>query len=124
MSVFVITEGEYSDYRISGIFSTRALAESAHPFFQKPNEIEEWELDALVPPPDRFPFSVIMEFDGTAKAERSFVTSIRASAFPVFASIGRKPAYRFYMWASDEAHAIKIANERRVQMIATNNWKV
>jgi len=29
----------------------------------------------------------------------------------------------FYIWAKDEMHAVKIANERRVQLIASNQWE-
>ena len=28
----------------------------------------------------------------------------------------------FLMWAKDEIHAVKIANEHRTQLIATNKW--
>ena len=33
---------------------------------------------------------------------------------------GKTVAFR--MWARDEEHAIKIANERRAMLIATNQW--
>jgi acyl-CoA reductase-like NAD-dependent aldehyde dehydrogenase len=29
---------------------------------------------------------------------------------------------RFYMWAKDEEHAVKIANERRAALVAANVW--
>jgi hypothetical protein len=30
----------------------------------------------------------------------------------------------FYMWAKDELHAVKIANERRIRLIESNSWDV
>lgn len=56
MKVYLVTSGEYSDYSINGIFSTRTLA---HAFIEEMNKeeirvltddenIEEWEVDAQV----------------------------------------------------------------------------
>jgi hypothetical protein len=30
--------------------------------------------------------------------------------------------FRVWAWATDEKHAVKIANERRAQLIASNEW--
>ena len=38
-------------------------------------------------------------------------------------NVDNQPVGRiFSIWAKDEKHAIKIANERRVQLIANNEW--
>ncbi len=49
--VYVVTEGEYSDYRIEGLFSTREMAQayldrSKHGY-QRNRKIEEYHLDEL-----------------------------------------------------------------------------
>lgn len=57
MKVYVVTTGEYSDYTIRGIFSTRKAAEDAiaamkvYPpaYCCEPNPIEEYELDEYKP---------------------------------------------------------------------------
>jgi hypothetical protein len=55
MKVYVVTTGEYSDYGISAIFSTKEKAEAhcetlrAEEYCnEKPNDIEEYELDEMV----------------------------------------------------------------------------
>lgn len=47
MTLYVLTRGEYSDYRIEGIYSTRELAERYEKFLPKSQNpyIEEWEID-------------------------------------------------------------------------------
>ena len=57
MKVYVVTTGEYSDYTIRGIFSTRKAAEDAVAAMEvypsasccEPNPIEEYELDEYKP---------------------------------------------------------------------------
>lgn len=47
MKVYVVTQGEYSDYRIVAIFSTREQAElKCATLYDDYNEIAEWEVDA------------------------------------------------------------------------------
>lgn len=52
MTLYVVTEGEYSDYHIVGIYSTKEQAEKVKKYrsglYEYP-DIEEWELDANVP---------------------------------------------------------------------------
>jgi hypothetical protein len=65
LKVFVVTRGEYSDYGIIGVCSTKEKAEEL-----------------------------------------------------------KKLTEDFYMWAKDELHAVKIANERRIRLIESNSWDV
>jgi hypothetical protein len=48
--VWIVTEGEYSDYRIKRIFSTRKLAKayakSIRDGFRDRTDIEEWDVDS------------------------------------------------------------------------------
>ena len=51
MTVYIVTAGEYSDYGISSVFSTKELAETyanefnkIHPY-ESPTSVEEWEVD-------------------------------------------------------------------------------
>lgn len=53
--VYLLTEGEYSNYHIKGAFSTREAAEAAKDGFERNREpyhdrikVEEYELDAMV----------------------------------------------------------------------------
>lgn len=52
MTLYVVTEGEYSVYHIIGIYSTKELAEKVKKYYSgiyKYPDIEEWELDANMP---------------------------------------------------------------------------
>ena len=48
MKVWLITSGEYSDYSVDMVCSTRKRAERAVVFYPNAN-IEEWEVDATLP---------------------------------------------------------------------------
>ena len=43
-TIYVLTEGSYSDYHIIGVYSTKELAEKAE-FLYPDSEIEEYSLD-------------------------------------------------------------------------------
>ena len=43
-TIYVVTDGDYSDYHICGAFSTRKTAE-AYKTLRKAANVEEWELD-------------------------------------------------------------------------------
>ena len=47
----------------------------------------------------------------------------RRSQAPAYRGTGVQDALDATVWATDEQHAIKIANEKRIQMIAGDKWK-
>ncbi len=51
ITAYILTRGEYSDYRILTVCSTKERAESAKRFFNNQSEIriEEWEMDERLP---------------------------------------------------------------------------
>ena len=123
--VYVVTSGSYSDYGISGIFTTRKLAQAFIASFKKGefNDIETWTLN---------PFEI----------------QLKAGHKPYFLRIDKKgntsdikiadSSYGFeenmnhgfdisnnmylYIYALSPEHAIKIANEKRVQILAKDKW--
>ena len=129
--VFIVTSGCYSDYGISSVYSTREAAEKAIGD-DKDNDgygsrIEEYVLD----PDDRHregykSYVVTMLRDGTTEEieeddffygqtsceiwERSKCTNPKADCLSVQVAVRRKE------------HAVKIANEKRAALIATNQW--
>lgn len=113
-SVFLLTTGSYSDYKVVGVFSTLEKAEAAKLLWSYANDIDEMDLDEEYDcPPGMVGWWVRMHRDGDVNvAERSDPwedDNIRELP-------GRWCIY--YVWATDRAHAIKIANERRTQAIA------
>ena len=62
--IYLITDGEYSDYRIYGVYSTLEKAEQARRLFAIQNAVEEWDLDNIPDhPQDCIRFCVGMERD-------------------------------------------------------------
>lgn len=124
MTLYVLTSGEYSSYHINGIFSTLEKAEYAKRLLCA-CDIEEWELDELPDhPPGLLHFWVRMDMDGNNLCYGQDANFSAPDWEP-----GRYRKYiAFHMWAKDQQHAIKIANERRIALLAscqlTDDWKV
>ena len=79
--VYVVTAGEYSDYRIEGVFSSREKAEEYINHSTNPdlNGIDEWVPDEKKPAKGEKMFEVTSAFDkidfhvsGRAKLGKSF----------------------------------------------------
>ena len=123
--MYVLTVGEYSDYRVLGVFSSPELAEEVYAKRKDIgrdycHSVEEYFLNNDPNAPEGMkPCSVIMRRDGS-------VTNIQinpdGSSTYEDQFISEKIDRRFYMWARDDKHAVKIANERRTKMIAENQW--
>ena len=119
--VYVVTTGEYSDYRIEGVFSSREKAEeyinhSTNPYL---NGIDEWVLDEKKPDKREKIFSVISDFD-----EIDFHVSGRY--YPIeykdlikyYIKWDKSHNIYFYIYTDTRERAIKIASERLRQVKA------
>lgn len=127
-TVYVVTDGEYSDYHICGIYSTKELAECSKELHRADN-IEQYKLDDFNKCPEGMvPWSVRIgangetQWDGESGVERESLTYFNFDDLGAWAPYGDGLAVCFHMFARDEAHAIKIANERRAQLIASGEW--
>lgn len=137
--VWIIEQGCYSDYRVVGIFST---SENAHKVCAWINandpsdraEVAERNLDPVVDDLNagRSQWHVQMHRDGTTELvkpagsgynlEDSGHVWDRPNA-PAYKGKGFPALLTYTVWALDESHAVKIVNERRIQMIASGEWK-
>ena len=116
-TIYAVESGAYSDYCVDALFSTRADAD----LYRKVHggTVVERTLD-----PDlteyragRRPYRVIMNREGHARAvdtERDMQQD--GNNFAV------EDEWLFYVWANDKKHAVKIANERRSQLLALGTW--
>lgn len=145
-TIYAVSSGNYSDYRVNALFSTKKAAKEFIELVGKKdnwcdfNDIEEYELDP--PAVDNLNsglsvWLVEMRRDGTV--ERSHATDNDAYDIEYASNppdIWRKtkaPAFKgkpdvhdtlmVRAWAKDSDHAVKIANEKRIQMIAEGKWK-
>ena len=115
-TIYVVTEGQYSSYRIVGFFSTKDKADAFKGKFD--TRVEEYELDNLEPGLYLSSYAVWMKRDGTCARveERGLVTPDAYRLLP-------GPYLFVQCFAKDEQHAVKIANEKRTQMIALGQWE-
>ena len=140
MNVWVIEQGEYSDYRVVGVFSSAANAQrvaeaiNASSAGGSPAEVAEWPLDPAVDALNagHHRFMIWMRRDGTV--ERSDASEIsgfeiggdvriwRRSTAPAYRGRGLEDCLQAEVWAADIPHAIKIANDHRLRLIATGEW--
>jgi len=122
-TIFVITTGDYSDYHIVALFSTKEKAEEYIAWADKSardftGEIEEWELDGTNDNVrDAFKNRLqtwCIELHGMTGGFKS-ASKLGWPDYPG-AEGSRNYNGDFYTtcWARDKKHAIKIANERRI----------
>lgn len=121
MKLYLVTDGQYSDYRLRCVCSSPEKADHAKKFYAADNDIEEYELDSLPDHPEgMFWYSVMMDRDGNAR-----YISIENGKYAhndKWRPSGDNETVCFYMWAYDDKHAVKIANERRVMLVASGQW--
>lgn len=120
--VYLVTEGWYSDYHICGVFSSEEKAKEAMALLSD-GEMEEFELDPVSPHPPGMTFWFVeMQRDGAACEARRISVSLADKTAEESAPLSGGKSWRFTMWARDREHAVKIANERRIQMLASGEW--
>lgn len=130
--VFVVTSGEYSDYGIEAIYTDRALAEAyikGRKEEYSPPEIEEWRLDvgAEFLNMGYHSYRVRMDRDGNSpEFGRGVVLNCPETNDSISLDTDNyfwPQEALFHVWAKSPEHAVKIANEHRVQMIANGEWR-
>ena len=127
LQVYVVTDGDYSDYRILGIYSSEAHAVHARAVYAAGNEIEEYVLDAIPSsPPGLFAYGIAMDADGNGNPRwgKAIQRLSNDNFTPDVHPYGDDKHVYFKVWATDPTHALKIANEMRVQRIADGSWTV
>ena len=132
-TIYVVTQGEYSDYHIVGVYSRKEDAEAycgAHleNGYDTP-QVEEYELDAhaaLLRRGFRH-YLVDMHADGNeATAEQRPVPDSEYedgsnAAFHVVGYLPLTVGFWSHLWARTPEHAIKVVNERRTRAIANGD---
>lgn len=133
-TVFTLTDGDYSDYHIIGIYSSREAARVVRD--KVGGDIEEVELDAGVEDINAGlePWSILMLHDGTVESAKpkeemssydigGSVLIWQRSKAPAYQGKNVPDAMRATVWAKNKTHAVKIVNEHRRQWIAEGRWE-
>jgi hypothetical protein len=127
-TIYVVTEGDYSDFHIVGVFDDKARAETLVSLIED-SSVEEWPLN----PP--------FEFDARAHAgmtlwrvacyletwvRPSFVEWNASQVNPLENTAGawtpdppdQSEYGHIFVWARDKKHALKIAQDKRAEFLA------
>ena len=115
--VYIVTSGEYSDYCVEGIFSTKEKAKDLKKVVDGNNPIKEYELDK---PIYGWMFAVRIEMDIEGNTTHSSYLKQRVNMrFDKYFYNG----YLHIDIKSDSLErAIKVVNEKRIQILANNEW--
>lgn len=134
-TIWVLHGGDYSDYRVSGVFSSRKNANLAKTALKdRDSHVDEWTLDPCVADLNMGyqRFRIVMLRDGTTEEVRSdtYLSQLEPSIWlwkrteaVAYKGKGIPDALVAEVWAKDAKHAVKIANEHRTRMIAFGEWK-
>lgn len=136
--VYIVTKGEYSDYGIEGVFLDRVLADEFAA--QRHASVSVWTIGELDVPMGHRHYRVTMDEEGNTEqfgVDEIAVDEGREKDEFDYEGDEDGPkskwgycerwiytGYRRFYITTDmgEEGAIKIANERRVQLIAANQW--
>lgn len=138
--VWVVECGEYSDYRVVGVFSSEANAQlvadaiRAGEYGEGP-DVAKWELDPAVDALNqghRLWYVVMLRDGAVERVDRQTLSAYeightaahiwKRTKAPAYKGKGIPDALTMTVWAKDETHAVKIVNEKRAQMIANGQW--
>lgn len=145
VSVWVVEQGHYSDYRVIGVYSSKKNAdmitekinggETYGETYRDKATVARWPLNPAVEELNQGlkQFSVTMIADGTTEQceLRNFSTYELGGSMelwkrteaPAFHGKGIPDAIMAMVWAKDERHALKIVNETRAQWVASGRLR-
>lgn len=125
--VYVVTSGDYSDYEIDSIFSSREKAEEYinNSTNMTLNGIDEWILDEKKPDKREKIFSVISDFD---KIDfhvygREHYPIEYKDLMQYYIKWDKSHNIHFYIYTDTRKRAIKIASERLRQVKAEEHFR-
>ena len=123
-TIYIVTQGSYSDYHICGVFSDKELAEKYKQTFSNAQlydemRIEEWELNPFEAEIRKGykPFFVRMGKDGNTQEVYEDDSTSEIYGFDIDNGLYN------HCFARNKRHAIKITNELRTRLIAENKWR-
>ena len=132
-SVFIVTAGSYSDYHVVAVYSTEEQAQQVAEKQYDGNWLElEIDPEEILCPPKHKLFDVCMLKNGSVRYTHS--SNVKVLYNPdILKPELRKDWYptqkdeivlQVNCFAKTEKQAIKIANEKRSEIIALNRWEL
>lgn len=125
-TIFIVTSGSYSNYGINAVFTEKKYAEEYVKIFNILNSYDELRIEEYEANPHqeeikkgRYPFWVQMSKDGEKLSVK--ISDIHGKDKRISYTYD-KSHINIYCYAEDKLHAIKIANEKRIELIAMDLW--
>lgn len=126
-TIYLVSEGYYSDYHILAVYSTRPKADRFKEAYDArcrnsdETEIEEFSLDT--PQKEWHHCLVRMLRDGKVDALFHDIDGSPAGGLVSFSNERNSEDFFLYeVSTSNEVRAVKVANEKRAQIIAAGAW--
>lgn len=123
--IYAVSCGDYSDYRIEGLFSTRAKAEEYKESTMDPDyyNVEEYTLDELQPDRNEKLFCVHIDYENfTARViERYYPDNHCYKGLNNTIQMTDSGEVKMYIVTTDPKRAVKIASERLTR-IKAEEW--
>jgi hypothetical protein len=116
-TIYILTEGDYSDYHIVGVYSTKELAEEAQSLYQY-SRFEEYSLDYIPEHPPGMKAWFVRIDDGTLEFGLTHEVNAFDQKVPhedEYNYHNGETGYFVYCWAVDKEHAEKIALDKYYQ---------
>ena len=118
---YVVTSGDYSDYSIERVFSTREMAEDFCDRHDDSYRVEEYDVDEDLPPRETQVFKVSISLnDGEANVEGTADARL-VGLFMADCYRRRLAVDHIIYWiaSNSKKRAIKVASEMHAQVLAT-----
>lgn len=128
-TIYAVSIGEYSDYRVKALFSTKDKAEKfAERYRQDDARVEEYELDpewTTLEDQGYHPWRITMTVTGDVLETKDLSSSGISTHedIPHYYIDNARMKIRGFVWARSVEHAVKITNEKRAQLISLNAWE-
>jgi hypothetical protein len=113
-TIYILTAGDYSDYHIIGVYSTRELAEQAQ-FLYRDSQIEEYSLDNIPEHPPGMKAWEVLVSDESGVNCYSIDPDNRVPYENYFTTHEGFLTASYHVWAFDYDHARKIAQDQWYQ---------
>ncbi len=127
MKAYIVTSGSYSDYKIEAVFLKKKDAEKyiynlhGDCAYEDPPEIEEWDIGENVKKKRPYWFGA-MNRDGSIRVIHP-TGNVKDEYIEFnYHPLAEYTYISFTIDAKSKEHAIKIINEKRVQIIASGMW--
>lgn len=136
--VYVVTSGEYSDFGIEQVFSTKEKAQNFIDLSKEYGndninyEIDEYDLDPIVKVPHyhKFKYFYFVEMDKEGNIKHCNKTHLdimnpeveKEMVYLTNDYLSKKSVLNAIINANDKEHAIKIMGEKRTKILAANRW--